>query len=325
MIAFLIKLALATSSILSANEIPQDDCSFIRARINELSSLGGDVVVPQGTYTCLAPIILDRNHTHLIGQGEVKLQLGRNVNAPVIVMGDAVTPPKPLEDIHVINIKIDGNRWHQKFECWGGACDSGGTAFIRNNGITVRAITNGKIQNVSITGARSGGVVTEKGCYDLVIDGLSATDNEFDGFAGYETFGSQLTNMNLSGNRAAGISLDIRFHGNLFKNVQMEKNGDVGIFMRDANSNVFEKVSISDSGSHGVFLAQDYGPSTCSVGNEFENLTVVRSRGFGFRLNDRCEGNRLTGVTRFIENRDGCISEVAGAHLEVEGTIQCQD
>ena len=302
-----------------------DECSFIRKAISDLPKGGGEVAIPGGTYTCQSPIVLDRDGARLKGVGEVTLRLGRGVNAPVIVMGDAATPPRNLRDIQVANLKIDGNRWYQKHECWGGPCDGGGTSFIRNNGITVRAVTRGRIENVFITGARSGGVVTEKGCYDLTIDGLTATDNEFDGFAGYETYSARLTNMHLHGNRAAGISLDIRFHGNLFKDVRIEKNGDVGIFMRDANSNVFENVSVSDSGSHGVFVAQDFGPSTCSSGNEFENLTVLRSRGSGFRLNDVCEGNRLTGTARFAQNRDGCISEAQGARVEIGGAVKCED
>ncbi|MEQ1879022.1 MAG: right-handed parallel beta-helix repeat-containing protein [Bdellovibrionia bacterium] len=322
MIIFPLKIALLAAFAVAAPAV--DECQFIRDEIQRLPAAGGEVAIPEGTYTCMSPIVLDRSHAHLTGKGDVLLRLGRNVNAPVLVMGDAATPPRSLEDVRVSNLKIDGNRWYQKFECWGGACDSGGTAFIRNNGITVRGLTRGKIQNVAVTSARSGGVVTEKGVYDLVIEGLLATDNEFDGFAGYETFGARLTGLNLSRNRAAGISIDIRFHGNHFKDVRIENNGDVGIFMRDSNMNVFENVSILNSGSHGVFLAQDFGPSTCSVGNEFENLTVVHSRGSGFRLNDACEGNHLTGLARFLQNRDGCVTEAEGARLEVKGQIQCE-
>jgi hypothetical protein len=305
-------------------EAANDECSFIREKIANLPHTGGEVVIPSGVYTCFAPIVLDRNHTSLRGEGEVTLILGKNVNAPVLVMGEIATPPRPIRNVQVVNLKIDGNRWHQKFECWGGPCDGGGNSFIRNNGITVRAVTNGRIQDVSVTGARSGGIVTEKGCFDLDIDNFTATDNEFDGFAGYETVGARLTRLYLHHNRAAGISLDIRFHGNFFRDVRIENNGDVGIFMRDSNSNIFEDVVITDSGSHGVFLAHAGERFTCSLDNQFVNLAVSRSRGVGFLLNNACEGNRLIGTSQFKQNRDGCVSEADGARLKIGGFLICE-
>ncbi|MBC7540366.1 MAG: right-handed parallel beta-helix repeat-containing protein [Bacteriovorax sp.] len=304
----------------------QDECSFIREKLQNLPAIGGEVLVPAGIYTCAAPIVLDRSNTSLAGDGDVTIRLGNNINTPVIIMGDIVTPPKAIRNVQVSHLKIDGNRWNQKSECWGGKCDGGGTSVIRNNGITVRAVTKARIQDVYITSARSGGIVTEKGCYDLEVDNLTAVDNEFDGFAGYETNGARLTNLTLSHNRAAGISLDIRFNGNIFKNVKIESNGDVGIFMRDSSSNIFENVSIIDSGSHGVFMADaDDDEATCPLSNEFQNLSVVHSRGMGFRLNNACEGNSLTGVAHFSGNRDGCVSESSIASIEVLGQILCQE
>lgn len=302
-----------------------DECAFITEKLQKLPASGGEVVIPAGIYTCLAPIVLDQNNTSLRGEGDVTIRLGNNVNSPVIIMGGTATPPRPIHHVFVGHLKIDGNRWYQKSECWGGTCDSGGTSFIRNNGITVRAVTKARIQDVFITSARSGGIVTEKGCYDLEVDNLTAVDNEFDGFAGYETTGARLTHLTLSHNRAAGISLDIRFNGNIFRDVRIEYNDDVGIFMRDSSSNIFENVSIIDSGSHGVFLGQADDDSTCPLGNEFQNLSITRSRGVGFRLNNACLGNSLSGTTLFSKNRDGCISESPGAHLEIQGKVICQD
>lgn len=224
----LIALMVLCHSFVGASSLPKDDCSFIREKILQLPPTGGEVEVPSGAYACHSPIILDRSHLRLKGQGDVKIRLAKNANAPVIIMGDAATPPRPLRDIQVSNLQIDGNRWHQKYECWGGYCDTGGTTFVRNNGITVRGVTNGLIKDVYITSTRSGGVVTERGCFDLEIDNLTSVDNEFDGFAGYETFGARLTRLNLSHNQAAGISLDIRFHGNIMRDVKIENNGDVG-------------------------------------------------------------------------------------------------
>ncbi len=303
----------------------KDDCTFIRELIAAIPESGGEVKIPSGTYVCKSPVVLDRSHLRLVGQGDVILKLGKNVNAPVIVMGDIVTPPKPLRGIEVINLKIDGNRLQQKMECWGGPCDSGGTTYIRNNGITVRALTNGKIRDVFITSARSGGLVTEKLCYDLEVENLTAVDNQFDGFAGYETTGAKLNKMDLSNNLAAGISIDIRFHGNIIRNTKIDNNGDVGIFMRYSNSNIFDNVQINHSGNHGIYLAEAEEPGTCPINNEFLNLNVLNSKGFGFYLNNNCEGNRLAGKANFIRNRDGCIYRGGKAKLKIDGQLICEN
>lgn len=301
-----------------------DDCDFIRDALKKISTTGGEVLIPTGQYTCLAPIVLDQSNLSLVGKGDVTLKLQDRADTPVVIIGDIQTPPRHLRDIQISNLKIDGNRRHQTRECWGGPCDSGGSTFIRNNGITIRGVTNAKIKNVFVTGAKSGGVVTEKGCYGLQIDGLTSVDNEFDGFAGYETSRSFLKNMTLSHNQAAGISIDIHFNGNTIQNTKIEDNGDVGIFMRDSNSNLFDNLTLSDNRNHGVFLAQVSSQANCANDNEFLNLTVVRSNGFGFRLNNACEGNRLSGTAQFLQNREACISEGTAVALEIDGKVICE-
>ncbi len=300
-----------------------DSCEFIRQGLAQLPPQGGVFLIPAGTYLCTRPIVMDRSHQTLRGEGDVWLRLADSANAPVIVMGDLTTPPSVVEDLEIANLKIDGNRIHQTMECWGGPCESSPHAFIRNNGVSVRGLRHSRIKNIQVTSARSGGIVTEKGCEDLLIDGLISLDNEFDGFAGYETSGALITNTRLAFNQAAGISIDIRFNKNSFKNVIIEHNGDVGIFMRDSNENLFEKVSIEDSGNHGIFLSQAEDEASCANNNEFSNLTVRRSFHSGFRLNSACPGNRLTGSALFEKNREDCLSEDPSAHLDIQGSLQC--
>lgn len=323
-ISALCALMLGCSSSLQA-AAPPDDCSFVRSAIARFAGKGGEVVVPAGTYTCKSPIVLDQNHLTLRGEGSVTFRLADNSNSPVIVMGNLQTPPVPKTDIRVMNLNIDGNRTHQQIECWGGPCDSGGLAAIRNNGITVRGITGGRIENVFITSPRSGGVVTEHGTYGLKINGLSVTDSHFDGFAGYATYGSELSNMHLYKNRAAGISIDLHFNGNIIRDSTLEENGDVGVFMRDSSLNLFQNLTIVGSGNHGLFLSSNGdGSPTCPNDNDFYNLTVLRSGGVGFRLNDGCPGNRLTGSAIFRANRYECISEGMSGMLQVGGSLTCE-
>ncbi len=304
-------------------QTPSDSCEFIRQGLAQLPAEGGVFNIPPGIYVCNKPIVLNRSHLALRGEGQVLLQLAAQANSPVIVMGDLETPPKPLEDLEIANLDLDGNRTQQSMECWGGPCGTGGTSFIRNNGVTVRGLSHSRIKNIFVTSARSGGIVTEKGCTDLLIDGLTSVDNEFDGFAGYETSGAVISNTVLARNQAAGISVDIRFNGNTFKNVSIEHNGDVGLFMRDSSANLFEDLTIADSGNHGIFLGQADDETSCANDNEFLNLSVLRSFHSGFQLNNACPGNRLTGAAHFEKNREACITEATPVHLQVEGSLQC--
>ena len=302
-----------------------DECSFIRRGLDALPPSGGEFVIPAGHYTCSYPIVLDRDGLKLRGQGRVTLKLADNTNSPVILMGDTNTPPKQIYNLSVSDLILDGNRAHQQSECWGGSCDAGGTSFIRNNGITIRAVTYGTIRNISVVSPRSGGVVSEKNVVGMKIDGLSVTDSEFDGFAGYETTLSEIKNLYFHNNRAAGISIDIRFQGNTFRNARIENTGDVGIFMRDSNDNLFENFWIVGSGNHGLFVASEGHEGTCPSNNEFRNFTVENSRFAGFRLNDACERNRLTGTTVFRHNPSGCLSESARGLLAIEGSFICEE
>jgi parallel beta-helix repeat protein len=311
--------------VLGSESVYADDCAFVRAALKNLPASGGEFIVPDGTYNCATPIILDRDNLTLRGSGHTKFRLADNSNVPMIIMGAIETPPRLVKGVQVMDLVLDGNRTHQQIECWGGPCDSGRTSNIRNNGITVRGVTNGVIKNISILSPRSGGVVTEKGCVGLLIDGVSVADSEFDGFAGYETTASTLTHLDLSHNASAGISIDIRFHGNTIRDSVLTGNRDVGIFMRYANGNHFENLVISDSGNHGIFVAEAEDTNTCPLDNEFFNLTVVRSRGFGFLLNNDCAGNKLTGTATFKKNTSGCFRDASAGKLDLAARIICED
>ena len=321
----LIMIPAAVFMIFVSRSAQADSCQSIRDALVHLPAQGGEAVIPDGHYVCDKPIILNRSGVTLRGLGNATLRLGDNANSPLVIMGNSNTPPAPVHDVHIANLKIDGNRRHQQMECWGGPCDSGGLANIRNNGVTVRGVVDGSMKNISVVSPRSGGVVTEKGCVRLMIDGLTVTDSEFDGFAGYETTGSTLSHMNLSGNSAAGISIDIRFHGNTIRDSLLSHNGDVGIFMRYANDNRFEDLIIEDSGNHGVFLAAAEMAGTCPINNEFLNLTVLRSHGFGFQLNDECAGNKLTGHAVFQKNTAGCYHEPSAGRVGAPDQITCEN
>jgi parallel beta-helix repeat protein len=243
-----------------------------------------------------------------------------------LILGGIETPPERVRDLKVENLTLDGNRDLQDMECWLGPCDSGGVTYIRNNAITIRGVHGAKIKNVRALRARSGGMVTERDCAKLHVDGLVAKDNYFDGFAGYKTTDSLFENLDLSENLGAGVSLDIHFHGNTFKNSKLNKNMDVGIFMRDSNDNTFYGLTLQDSGSHGVFCAQvEDQVSTGPKNNIFENLIIAGARGNGFHLNNAsCTGNQLINPT-FSNIRGQNIFEGAPGTLKFMFARRCEE
>lgn len=299
-----------------------DDLEFLREALKNPKI--HEIVIPEGSYVANRPIIVDRSDVSIVGKGQVTITLADHANSPLLILGNIETPAKPVSRLKVSNLILKGNRIHQDMECWGGPCDSTELSKIRNNGITLRGVHDVEINNVQTLSMRSGGVVTEKVCTELKINGLVSKDNYFDGFAGYETTRSIFKNLDLSENLGAGISLDIHFHKNKFQNVLMNKNMDVGIFMRDSNGNKFANVKISDSGSHAVFISQvDELAGTVPKNNTFEKLFVDGGKGNGFHLNNA--GNNRLVNPKFNNVRGQDIFVPAPGILQILNTrLKCK-
>jgi hypothetical protein len=287
------------------------DCASIQDAINSLPPEGGQIVVRAGTYTCRQPIVINSDNVDLRGEGPATLlRLADGANSPVLVVGDMATPPASARrNIHISDLVIDGNREQQPDECQGGPC--GPSRPLRNNGITLRRVSDVAIERVTVVRARSGGLVTEHGCLRIHVSHFTSAINEFDGLAGYETADSVFSNLQLIDNRAAGLSFDIRFNNNILRDLVLVGNRKVGIFMRDSRDNVFHGLQVRNSGEHGIFLAQvDTDPATAATGNTFSAGVVSGSQGAGIRVNDRSCGNNLAVGLQFVSNRDTCVSEV---------------
>jgi hypothetical protein len=299
-------------------------CSDIQKAIDNLPPEGGQVFLEAGTFNCREQIVIDRDNVELRGAGAATvLRLVDNVNTPVLIIGQAIPVPTiTRRNITVSDLVIDGNRVAQSFECLGGECSPSNP--LRNNGITLRHVTDVRIERVAVFGARSGGLVSELTCRRLTVTNFSASDNFFDGLAGYETENSVFSKLYLHDNLAAGFSFDIAFNNNLISDTVIANNHKVGIFMRDAKDNVFHGLQIRNSGEHGVFLAQvELDAGKPAAGNTFIGLTVSNSQGAGIRINDlSCVNNAIVG-SQFIGNSGGCISE-AGAGLAMASANVCR-
>ena len=286
----------------------------IQKALNSLPAAGGRVMLSAGTYIISEPLVMDRDGLELAGDQELTiLKLSDRVNCPLLVVGQTVTPPqRHVSGVTVRKLVLDGNRLAQDHECSGGACDQGGISHIRNNALTIRGAEDIRIEHVTARGARSGGLVLEKGCRRIHISDFTSHDNHFDGFAAYETEESVFTRLYLHSNAAAGLSADIRFNRNIISHTRLENNGSQGLFMRDSNFNNFSRLTIRNNGQQGIFIAQDNDrQNTPCTGNVFSELTVTGSKGPGFRINDiTCVANTIAS-SLFKANGEGAISEAS--------------
>lgn len=297
-------------------------CEAIQKTINKLPDIGGEVFIPAGLYTCTTPIILDRDNIIVRGEGAATLlRVADNANIPVFVMGQTIRVPTITRRyVQVKNLMIDGNRTKQTSECMGGECSD--EFPLRNNGITIRRCEDCMVDNVTVYSAISGGLVTELGCYRLMIRDYTSYDNEYDGFAGYETENSTFSGINLYNNKGAGISTDIHFDNNKFSDVTITNTRTVGIFMRDSSNNSFTNVHIRNSKQHGIFLAQvDDDFTKPAAGNTFNSLVISNSGGYGILISDASCTNNLFVASQYIDNVKGCYGEAASNLIEGVGAI----
>jgi parallel beta-helix repeat protein len=298
----------------------EDGEQAIHAALAALPAAGGVVELGPGTFRITQPIILDRSDLELRGQGqETRLELAAQANCPVVVIGNISTPPEWLVRRAVVrSLFIDGNRTEQRFECWGGLCDEQGRTALRNNGITIRGAEDVLVEDVVICRARSGGVVLEKLCRRVRLHRVEAYDNEFDGVAAYETEDSEFSGLNLHHNRSAGFSFDWRFNRNRITDSKAEDNGSQGIFMRDSNGNLFERLLLRNNGEQGLFMAETRElPGTACRYNRFSEVTITGNRTQGIRINDAsCNPNTLAD-SLVKDNRLEDISLAEPGQLEV--------
>lgn len=321
----------------------QDDCTYIRHAIESLKTTGGVVKMEPKLHVCRAPIFISYDNIHLDGVDKSKaiIKLQDWVHAPILVVGTKTGTNdetgrfgtvKIVRNVKVTNLTLDGNKdnHHTDKECYEHHCD-GDAESIRNNGITIRGAYDAVVENVVAHSTISGGMVTEKDVLRLKVKNFESYNNFFDGFAGYETEQSVLENVYLHSNRGAGISIDIRFNNNKVVDSVLSNNKDVGVFARDLSGNLFERVTITGSGSFGVFLAAADLPHTCAENNTFKDVLITKSYRAGIRVNDNCQGNKVIGKSNlngnnlggFVYTPDSCINEVNPGTTRTPHDFQC--
>lgn len=295
----------------------------IQRALDSLPESGGEVRLGPGVFECDRPVVIRRSGVRLSGQGSrTLLRLTDKANCPLLIVGD---PSREIRQtvtgVHVTDLTLDGNRASQSSEMWADETDGPQGTVVRNNCLTLRRVHDSRFERLVTRRGRSGGMVLEKGCRNLVVDELTSTDNEFDGLAGYETEDSVFRNLRLHGNRSAGISIDLRFNRNRFERAELRGNGSQGIFMRESSGNRFDLLDIADNGAQGIFIAQaDHLAETACRDNEFRGLSVIANKGHGLRVNDvSCVGNSVLDSI-FRRNFAGDISTSAENLLAISAS-----
>jgi hypothetical protein len=253
--------------------------------------------------------------------GGALLRVADHALRPGIVVGDLHSPPtRRPKDITVRNLRVEGNRANQEFECWAGPCDPAANDHPlrkqRLNGITVNGCDDCTLINVKVLGARSGGVVVVDS-RRLLVDGLEAERSHFDGLAGYFTYDSVFRNVRVINNDYAGFSFDLDFSGNRIEDFESSNNRDHGLFMRYASGNTFARGVFIGNNHHGVYLdrARAADPRSCAMATRFESVTVSDSGHYAAWLNFACEGNAFV-ASQLINNGRGCFG---GPGIEMIG------
>lgn len=304
--------------------------SDIQRALDGLPDEGGEVVLRAGVYTIQTPVVLRRDRQTLRGCGAATiLRLADGANCPVVVLGSSRNDAKPwTAHLRLADLYIDGNRRKQDVELWK---ITGQGSAIRNNGVTVRGCEDASVERVEAHNCRSGGLVAERHVRRLTVRDFTASDNEFDGLAAYETEESLFTGLYLHDNvNGAGISIDLMYRQNLISDAILARN-DLGIFMRETHDSMFQNVLIRDSKKHGIFMARTYEDtlfglkgkelSECSR-NTFIGLQVYGCGGSAIRVNDAACTNNLVNGGRFHNNKQGGISAPAYGIITVQGVAE---
>lgn len=331
------RILLATSVVLAASTLTGetswsrealrfDGCEALRQHLATLQPQD-EVVLARATYECREPLQLAADGL-TVDFGGALLRVADHALRPAVVVGDLHTPAsRRTRNVTVLNLRIDGNRANQAFECWGGPCDPAENDNTywqqRLNGVTVNGCDGCVLRNIQVTAARSGGVVVV-GSTNLLVDGLDAEGAHFDGLAGYFTSDSVFRNVRVHHNEYSGFSFDLDFVNNRIEDFEASHNRDHGLFIRYAAGNSFVRGSFTDNLQHGVYLdrADAEGTGTCAIDTRFEDVVVRGSGLYGAWLDFECEGNAFHSA-RLADNGHGCFGGLHADHIGRSDDTRC--
>ncbi|HEX2675104.1 MAG TPA: right-handed parallel beta-helix repeat-containing protein [Polyangiales bacterium] len=300
----------------------------LRVCLDSLGDQGGRVALKAGRYVLSRHVQIRYGGIDVIGEGAGKtvLQLEEGACQAAIVIGSLALEPgavPPVQNVSIRGLAIDGNKS-------GNACCERYTdpalAHLYVNGISVFNARNVTIEDVTIENARSGGIVTDRGVYELAVRGVTIRGSAWDGIALYQTHQSRISDSLLQDNAAAGISLDWHADGNVFTHNLILDNGagetglhtqrcaaidraraSPGIFSAGCSDNVFVDNAIVGSGGNGVQLGLGSDKRSGSSRNYLGDNVIRDSAEFGVWVVGDASLDNLAVGTRNARNRLGPI------------------
>lgn len=288
-------------------------------------STGGTVFVraQESCYSLNNMIHIDRSHVSLIGEEGVCLRLADHVNRPVILIGsssETVPPAERIFDVTVRGFLIDGNRQKQDQE------NAVGLPNVQNNAIGVRGAERVHLQRLTLSNARSGGLVISQQARKVFVEEVVLSENAFDGLAidgASEVFVEHFVSED---NDFSGVSVDTGTSRVQIRDGLIQKNGDNGLFIRFASESSFSDLTIVDNCNFGVF-ASHANPSGGEglVEIDFSDLRIFRNGNAGFSFaTSQAEGsfdNFLTNSRIAGNNGTGSDDEIVGTNGNAAITV----
>lgn len=284
-----------SSGITTTSNIANVACGQdIQSAVNALTEV---ILTSPCIYNVTSTIVL-RSNTILRAYPpdlQAVLRLADGANQAVILIGNnlEIGNSAPLmTNVIVRDIAIDGNKAAQSSEF------TTGKPWLRNNGIDVRYVSGLSIDNVYIHDARSGAIVVSWDSSLVSITSSLLTTSFFDGVALYTSTDITVSNCNLQGNVAAGISIDNNLVNTAFQNCNVHNNGDVGIFQRWATNITYSNCQVYSNGNHGAFLSWNSPTTGTGVTNTlFTNCQFTNNVGRGINLDSPATESTGTTVT----------------------------
>jgi|GEM_PF-2184483 len=243
---------------------------------------GGTVFVRAQTscYSLSDMIHIDRSHVSLIGEEGACLRLADHVNRPVILIGsssETVPPAERIFDVSVRGLRVDGNRQNQDQE------DAVGLPNVKNNAVGVRGAERVHLERLTLSDARSGGLVISQQASKVFVEEVVLSGNTFDGLAidgASEVF---VEHFVAEDNSFSGVSVDTGTARVQIRDGLIQRNGDNGVFIRYASESSFSDLTIVDNCGYGVFASH----ASASGGEglveiDFADLRIFRNGNAGF-------------------------------------------
>ncbi len=269
----------------------------LREALHTLAA-GTRIRIAPGVHVVDRTIDVARDDIIIEGHGErTLLLLAAAANEPVFVLGDptASTPSTTHRNIVLRRLRVDGSRRTQTAEI----SDTPGREFLRNNCVTVRRAEGVVLEDLRLEACASGGIVLEHECSNAVLRRVESFDHAFDGVAwDGNVHDSRIESSVFRNNLFAGVSFDLGPHDNVMADALVRDNGMVGIFVSDADANVFASNTIECNGQDAIFIADRSDPVrvTDSRDNEFrDNEYLDNARNGIWQAGPMSTGNRVEG------------------------------